>query len=183
MRRLIAGLALLGLAACSSLNLETANRLRTLDYVKDDVASLVLAFDLPRGLEPVEDGSILSFDVTTASGGNKHLDAVLARADADEIAGALPPPAANRVYFLFGYSDKDKAALRDMQAWARALPPGSGGGIKFALATRFCTIAPLDPSRANISVLIALPGQSSLAPLINNQKLADALAGADLKPC
>jgi hypothetical protein len=183
MRHLFAAVALLGLAACSSLNLETAKRLRTLDYLNDDVASLVLAFDLPRGLEPEAGGSVLSFDVTTASAGEKHLKAALVRADADDIAGTLPPPAASRVYFLFGFSDKDKATLREMQAWARALPPGSGGGIKIALAPRFCTIAPVDPTRANVSVLIALPGETSLAPLINNQKLADALAGAELKPC
>jgi hypothetical protein len=183
MHRLLAGLALLGLAACSSLNLQTANRLRTLDYINDDVASLVLAFDLPRGLEPQEGGSVLSFDITTATNGEKHLKAVLARADADEIAGTLPPPATSRVYFLFGFSDKDKATLREMQGWARALPAGSGGSIRIALAPRFCAIAPVDPGKVNVSVLIALPGETSLAPLIDNQKLADALAGSELTPC
>ncbi|HWA19313.1 MAG TPA: hypothetical protein VG757_09975 [Devosia sp.] len=183
MYRLLAGLALLGLAACSSLNLQTASRLRALDYINDDIASLVLAFDLPRGLQPEEGGSVLSFDVATATGGEKHLNAVLVRADADEIAGTLPPPATNRVYFLFGFSDKDKTALREMQSWARALPADSSGAVKVALAPRFCSIAPVDLAKANVSVLIALPGESSLAPLIDNQKLADALAGSELGSC
>ena len=120
---------------------------------------------------------------TTASAGEKHLKAVLTRADADEIAGTLPPPRANRVYFLFGFSEADQKALRDMQAWARALPPGSGGAVKVALTPGFCTIAPIDPANVNISVLIALPGDTSLAPLIDNQKLSEALAGKPLEPC
>jgi hypothetical protein len=174
---------MLVLAGCSSLNLDTANRLRTLDYLHDDIASLVLAFDLPRGVEPLQGGSVLSFDATTTNAGERHLKAVLERADADELAGSLPPPARNRVYFLFGFSDKDKEALRSSQQWARTLPSGSGGTITVSLSPVFCTIAPVDPATTNISVLIALPGETSLAPLISNQKLSEALKGAELKPC
>ena len=181
--RLFAFAAMLVLAGCSSLNLDTANRLRTLDYLHDDIASLVLAFDLPRGLEPKTDGSVLTFDVTTASAGERHLKAVLERADADEVAGMLPPPARDRVYFLFGFSEKDKAALRSSQQWARALPAGSGGSIKVSMSPAFCTFAPLDPTTTTVSVLIASPGETSLAPLISNQKLSETLKGAAPEAC
>jgi hypothetical protein len=181
MRPIVVVAMLALLAACSSLNLGTANRLRTLDYANDNLADLVLAFDLPRGVEPVRDGSTLSFDVTTPSSGERHLKAVLVLADADEAAGSLPPPAANRTYFLYGFSDKDKAALREAQSWAKTLQPG-GGTIKIAMAPRFCSVAPVDP-QANVSVLIALPGVTGLAPLVSNQKLSDAMAGASLPAC
>jgi hypothetical protein len=183
MRQLQVLIVALLVAGCSSLNLDTVNRLRTLDYLHDDIASLVLAFDLPRGVEPRADGSVLTFDVTTASAGERHLKAVLQRADVDEVAGMLPAPARERVYFLFGFSDKDKAALRSSQEWARALPSGSGGSIKVSLSPAFCAIAPVDPLTTNISVLIALPGETSLAPLISNQKLGEALKGAPLEAC
>jgi hypothetical protein len=182
MRHIIVVAVLALLAACSSLNLDTANRLRTLDYANDNLADLVLAFDLPRGVEPVKDRSTLIFDVTTPANGERHLRAVLVLADADETVGNLPPPAANRTYFLYGFSDKDKAALREAQAWARTLPAG-GGTIKIAMAPRFCSVAPIDPQSTNVSVLIALPGVTGLAPLISNQKLSDAMAGASLPPC
>ena len=46
--RIAAVAAILALAACSSIPIGTAGKLRGLDYLNDDVASLLLAFDLPR---------------------------------------------------------------------------------------------------------------------------------------
>lgn len=174
------------LAGCTSLSLDTAARLRALDYLNDDIASLVLAFDLPLAIEPVPDGSVLSFDVTTPGNGERHIKAVLARAEAGEIAGSLPPPAAERTYYLFEFSDADKAALREAQAWARTLPPTGGNTLAINLAPRFCRIEAVDPGQARVSVLIALPGATSLAPLINGESLANILAqsgNAELPAC
>lgn len=174
-RSTAAALALLLLAACTSLSLDTAARLRALDYLNDDIASLVLAFDVPEAIEPVADGSTLSFDITTPGNGERHIRAVLARAEAGEIAGSLPPPAGDRTYYLFGFSDADKAQLREAQAWARTLPTGNNS-LAIGLAPRFCRTAAVDPANVRISVLIALPGTTSLAPLINGESLANLLA-------
>ena len=110
------------LAGCTSLSLDGAAGPRALDYVNDDIAGLVLAFDVPLSLEPVPEASVLSFDVTTPANGERHVRAALVRADAGEAAGGLPPPGTDRTYYLFGFSEADKAAIREAQAWARSLP-------------------------------------------------------------
>jgi hypothetical protein len=187
MHRAIAVCLALLLAACSTLNLDTANRLRSLDYMRDDIASLLIAFDLPRGIGPVPGASTLSFDVVIAGQGERHIDATLTQADADEVAGSLPVPAKGRAYYLFGFTDKDKAAIHDAQAWARSLPGGlSGNSLSIKLAPRLCTSGDVDVAAATVSVLVALPGQPGLAPLIDHQRLPDLVAqagGAGLPPC
>ncbi len=47
------------------------------------------------------------------------------------------------------------------------------------LEPKFCTTAGgVDPSRARLTVLVALPGTRGLAPLVASQPLAQALADA-----
>src|SRR5690349_577544 len=105
MRHLIAALAIATLAGCtaSSVNTTTAARVSAIDYANDDVGSMLIAFDVPVTLEPVPDGSTMVFNL-----GDRTLTAVLARADLDEVAGTLPPPDADRTYYLFGFSAADK---------------------------------------------------------------------------
>ena len=68
MSRLIAIVLTLLLAACSTAGINTNNPSRSLDPVNDDVASLLIAFDLPRGLGPNNvAGQLFTFDV--AQGG------------------------------------------------------------------------------------------------------------------
>jgi len=183
--RPIAVFGIFALAACTSLSLDTAAKLRALDYLNDDIASLVLAFDVPETIEPVADGSTLSFDIATPGKGERHIKAVLTHTDAGEVAGSLPPPAGERTYYLFGFSDADKTALREAQAWARTLPAGNNS-LAISLAPRFCRTAAVDPGQVRVSVLVALPGATSLAPLINGETLANLLAQSpekDLPEC
>jgi hypothetical protein len=182
--------ATLALAACSSLSLPTAAKLRALDYLNDDVASLVLAFDVPETLEPIPDASTVRFDIVSPGNGEKHITAVLVRSDAGEIAGTLPPPADGRTYYLFGFSPKDQQAIRDVQAWARALPKtGSGGStLSIGIGPRFCRTEAVDASTVRLSVLVALPGATALEPLIGNETLASVMAvggggSAELPAC
>ncbi len=182
-------LSLLGLvlflAACSSIPMGTGEKLRNLDYLNDDIASLLLAFDLPPSLEPAPEGSTLSFDIRTPSSGEKHVNATLVIADADELAGTLPPPSGKRNYYLFGFSDADKAAIREAQAWARALPPGANS-LSISLSPRLCRTEPIDPGRTTVSALVALPGATGLSPLLSNMPLSTVLAQAPIKevpPC
>lgn len=178
-------LGLAALAACSSIPLGTAAKLRGLDYLNDDVASLLLAFDLPPSLEPVQGASTISFDITTPASGERHIKATLVAADAGDLAGTLPPPSGERNYYLFGFSDPDKQAIREAQAWARTLPAGNNA-LSISLAPRLCRTEPVDPAKTTVSALIALPGAPGLAPLLSNQPLSTVLASAPIKdvpPC
>lgn len=178
--RIAAIVAIVALAACSSIPLGTAGKLRGLDYLNDDLASLLLAFDVPLTLEPAPEGSVLSFDITTPTSGERHVKATLVVADAADLAGTLPPPAENRTYYLFGFSDPDKQAIRDAQAWARKLPPGPNA-LSISLVPRVCRSGEVDPARTSVSVLIALPGATGLAPLLTNTPLSTLLASAPIK--
>jgi len=180
-----AAVALAALAACSSIPIGTASKLRGLDYLNDDVASLLLALDLPPSLEPVQGASSISFGVTTPSSGERRITATLIAADADDLAGTLPPPSGERNYYLFGFSDPDKQAIREAQAWARTLPAGNNA-LSISLSPKLCRTEPLDPAKTTISALVALPGAPGLAPLLSNQPLSSVLASAPIKdvpPC
>lgn len=180
-----AALALAALAACSSIPIGPASKLRGLDYLNDDVASLLLAFDLPPSLEPVQGASTISFDITTPANGERRIKATLIAADAGDLAGTLPPPSGERNYYLFGFSDADKQAIREAQAWARTLPAGSNA-LSISLSPKLCRTEPLDPAKTMISALVTLPGAPGLAPLLSNQPLSSVLASAPIKdvpPC
>ncbi len=181
----VAGVALAALAACSSIPIGTASKLRGLDYLNDDVANLLLALDLPPSLEPVQGASTISFDITTPSSGERRNKATLIAADADDLAGTLPPPSGERNYYLFGFSDADKQAIREAQAWAKTLPAGNNA-LSISLSPRLCRTEPVDPAKTTISALVALPGAPGLAPLLSNQPLSSVLASAPIKdvpPC
>lgn len=175
-------------AGCSSLSMPAAARLKALDYLNDDIGSLVLAFDVPETLEPVPSASRFSFVVSIPGQGERKVDAVLAPGDASDVAGTLPPPGNERTYYLFGFSDADKAGLREAQAWARAI---AETGVTpntpvIAIAPRFCRSEPIDVAATRVSVLIALPGSPALEPLVQGQSLAALLAstgGGELPAC
>ena len=168
----VAGLAL---AACSSLSIPGRQALRNLDYVNDDVANLVIAFDLPETIEPMTEGPALRFAVRSASGETRDLRAVLVRSDAGEVAGTLSPPVDGRVYYLFGFDEADKTTVRATQAWAKSQPQGQGGALGITFEPRFCATETLDPTKVRFSVLVALPGSPPLAPLVRDQQLSAAL--------
>lgn len=181
----VAAVALAALAACSSIPIGTASKLRGLDYLNDDVANLLLAFDLPPSLEPVQGASTISFDITTPASGERRIKATLVAADAGDLAGTLPPPTGDRNYYLFGFSDPDKQAIREAQAWAKTLPAGNNA-LSISLSPKLCRTEPLDPTKTTVSALVALPGVPGLAPLLNNQPLSTVLASAPIKdvpPC
>lgn len=172
-------LAVVGLVtACSSLSMPTAAKLRALDYLNDDIASLVVAFDVPETLEPVPGASGFSFDISIPGKGERHIAATLEPGDASEVAGALPPPGTERTYYLFGFAEADKAKLREAQAWARGI---ATTGVApntpvIAISPRFCRSDAIDMATARVSVLIALPGSPALEPLVSNETLATLLA-------
>ena len=178
-------LALAGLAGCSSLSMPAAAKLRALDYLNDDLGSLVLAVDVPETLEPVPGGSAFSFAVSIPGKGERKVEAVLEPGDASEVAGTLPPPGNGRTYYLFGFSDADKAKLREAQAWARGI---AETGVApntpvISITPRFCRSDTIDAASTSVSVLIALPGSPALEPLLRGQSLATMPGGANLPAC
>ena len=176
---MVAGLvAMLAAAACSSLSMPTAAKFRALDYLNDDIAGLLLAFDVPETLEPVPDASGFSFTVSVPGQGERKVTAVLTRGDAGEAAGTLPPPEDGRTYYLFGFSEADKAKLREAQAWARGI---AQTGVApntpvISISPRFCRSGEVDAASTKVSVLVALPGNVALEPLVQRESLASLLA-------
>ena len=174
MRHLIAALAITAaLAGCtaSSVNPSTAAKVSAIDYANDDVGSMLIAFDVPVTLEPVPNGSKMIFTL-----GDRTLTAVLARADLDEVAGTLPPPEANRTYYLFGFSEADKTKIQNLQHDATVITAGTTS-LTVALSPLFCRTEEIDAAKTRFSVLLALPGSGGkLEPLIKNSTLEAALA-------
>lgn len=176
------------LVACTSLSPVTALRLRNLDYFSDDLASLVFALDLPAHIRPQSDGSRVTFDVTTVADGERHIDAILVRADSDAVAGKLPQPGNGRLFYVFRFSDDDRSALREAQAWMRELKARgtpAGGQVSIGVKPRFCKTAPVNSDEDRITVHIALPGDDQLNPLLQNARLGEIADGnpANMPDC
>lgn len=164
------------LAACTTLEFGTAAKLQALDPLNDDIASLVFALDLPAGIEPIPEQSSFAFDVTMPGKGERHVKAMLTLADGDTIDTALPPPRSGRTYYLVGFSDADKATLRTAQLWARSIKAaGAAPQVAVTVTPHFCANPGVDPTKANFSVLVALPGATNLDPLINGESFATLL--------
>jgi len=165
------------LCGCSSLPVATVSRDRAVDFLNDDLANLLVAFDLPDELEPVASGSALVIDV-----GGRTVRATLTETDPGDLAGSLPPPAEDRTYYLFGFSDKDKAAIRAAQADGQRQP----GTYSVTFSPGLCRTEKLEAAAVRVSVLAALPGAGALKPLIANQPLSAVLAaeaGREVPAC
>lgn len=163
------------LAACSSMSTGTATTATIAPAAaptgfNQDIASAILVFDIPATLEPVPDASVLAIRMVSATD-SRGIDARLVPADADEMMSALPPPAADRTYFLFGFSPADQAKLREAQAWEKTQPAGSIN-IRIDIAPEFCTTGQGDAGQSRYSIFAALPG-SVVAPLTSNALIAD----------
>ena len=156
---------------------------RPLDPKTDAVPDLIFAFNLPEGVQPLETGMIAHFDVTSAGKGSRHVKAALALADGEDVDDGLSPPPPGHTYYLFGFGDKDKAALGAAQQWLQALPPAAAPVATLTVDPRLCQIANVDPAVASFSVEIALPAGPPLTPLIAATTLADAPGGTHLKAC
>ena len=153
---------------------------RSIDYLNDDVAALVFAFDMPRALQLVQNGTIFTLDITGAGKGARHIKATLVLADGDAIDGSLPPPGDGRTYYLLGFSAKDKVAISDARAWARAQGTDAPK-ITAAVAPKFCAVSPVDLQATEISILAELPGAPPLTPFADKQPLS-AVAASGQSP-
>jgi hypothetical protein len=176
--RALAVVAALMLSACSAGGLTTSPSPRALAPLRDDIAGMLVVFDLPRGLGAPAKLSSLTF----AAPGMGPVKALLVEADADTIAANLPPPAAGHAYYFFGLSPADQGALRAAQAVARAAH-ARDADVSLAIVPRLCRAADADVSKAQVSVLAALPGPAPLVPLIDRRPLADVTANAPLPAC
>lgn len=171
---------LLAVAACSSIPIGMGERQNGLDGLNDDVAGALLALDLPQALEPVAGGTVLSLDITSNGGEERHIKAALGTADPGDLAGMLPPPADGRSYYLFGLGEAEQQAVREAQAWARTLPPGTAQ-VTLGLSPGLCRTDVIDLQKTTVSALVALPGSGRVAPLLGPVSLATVLAAAPIK--
>ena len=174
MRRLIAIALTLCLAACSTVGINTVNNGRALDPVHDDVASLLIAFDLPRGLGPNNaTGQLFTFDV--AQGGpQEHLRSTLIPADADQVAGNLPPPQEGRAYYLYSIDPQAQPAIRSAQAAAQARGI-SAASIQIGVVPHLCGAPGIDRTMLDVSIYAVLPGQTRPLPFMSHVPLTTVL--------
>jgi hypothetical protein len=174
---LVSAAVLLALCACSSFGPGATPPQRPLDSLHDDVAGLLIVFDLPRGLGPMPGASILTFATSTT----RPVKAVLIPADVDETAGQLPPPGNGRAYYFLALSPADQISIRTMQAGARGanLVPAN---VTLTVLPSLCESEVVDPRLASISVLLAAPAGQRLAPLIDHRLVADVIGVAGKLP-
>lgn len=174
MRNLLAVLVVaLLVTGCTSLGINPAAPSgRAVDPLRDDIASLLIAFDLPRGLGPAK-GSLFTFDVANGGAG-EHLRLPIAAADAEMVDGVLPPPGVGRAYYLFAFSATDMAAIRAAQASALARNVSSTG-VTIGIVPHLCTSGGIDPNQVTVTVIAALPGQRQPLMFLDRQVLAQLL--------
>jgi hypothetical protein len=185
MRRLTAIFTALLLAGCSTVGTPISGPSgKTLDPLIDDVASLLVAFDLPRGLGPVPTAELFTFDA--ANGGpQEHLRLTLLPADADQVAGNLPPPSEGRAYYFFALKEQDKATLRAAQASAQARGV-TASNITLGIVPHLCASGPVDPTLLTVSIYGGVPGRTRFTPFISNELLADVQkrpGSTQMPPC
>lgn len=170
-RTALALVAVAAVAACASLVPDTAARLRNLDPRYDDLASLVVLFDLPQVVAPIPTRSVLRVSLRSVDG-SRDVNAQLLRADMDMIGG-MPPPGPGRGYFVFAFSERDKMNLRNAQAALLADPSGTASVTIEPVLCRL--VEEINPEELTFSVSVALPGGPGLEPLIVNETLGNAL--------
>lgn len=174
MRILIAAILTLLLAACSTLGVNGPSANGALDPLHDDVASLLIAFDLPRGLGPNNvAGQLFTFDVANGGPG-EHLRAMLVPADVDEVSSRLPAPAEGRQYYLYQLSEQSKGQIRAAQA-AAAARGIAASSIQLGIVPHLCSAGPVDQNVLTVSIFATLPGRTGLLPFMNQVSLAAVL--------
>ena len=180
-RLILAFLVTFALAACSTMG-NGPDRNRPLNALLDDVASIVIAFDLPRGLGPAP-GSLFTFDV--ANGGpEEHLRLTPLQAHVSDLPAGLPPPRADRAYYFYAFSATDVQAIRDAQISAQ-LRDASAENITLGFIPKLCTAGPVDPNVVTVSVYAVLPARAPM-PFLNRIVLAQLLqqpGSTQMGPC
>lgn len=136
----------------------------------DDIATLVITFDLPRGLGPTMD-SLFAIDIVTG-GPLQQLALRPVPADVDALPVGLPPPGDNRAYYFFVFTPEDMQRIRDAQISAQ-LNNATEESMTLRFFPRLCTAGVID-GRMTVSVLAVLPGRNGRY-FIKNVKLAELL--------
>ena len=158
------------LAACSTIGPPAG---RPIDALLDDIASLVITFDLPRGLGPTPNSQ---FTFSVPSGGpGVNLQLTPVPAEIDSLPVGLPPPGADRAYYFFVFTAADVQKLRDAQIAAQ-LSEAQSDDVVLRFIPRFCSSGLADGGMT-VSILAVLPGRNP-QHFIKNVKLDDLLKQA-----
>lgn len=168
------------LSACSTMG--PVRNDSPLNPLLDDIASIVIAFDLPRGLGPAP-GSLFTFDA--ANGGPaEHLRLTPLQAEIGGLPASLPPPGADRAYYFFALGANDMQAVRDAQLSARQRG-ATAQDITLGFIPKLCTAGPVDPNQITVSIYAVLPGRTPM-PFLNRMLLAQLLqqpGSSQMGPC
>lgn len=178
-RMLVAAFALMGVAACSTLDLGTAARLQQIDYANDDIASMVIAIDVPVVLVPLPEKSHFVMTASYNDGTSREVRANLARAITADVTEQLPPPARDRGYYIFELTGASQTGIRALQQDIKsksANAGGPGGRLETKFEAEFCRTGNLDPRQTTFSVYVTLPGSRDLSPILSNETLTTLLA-------
>ena len=174
MRHLIVAFcSLLLLAGCSAMGTgnfgPSGGGNRTLDAANDDIGSIVVAFDLPRGLGPVPTTQLFTFDA--ANGGpSEHLRLTMVQANDADLGSQLPPLADGHAYYFFALNDNDKGRLAAAQASSRARGL-TAQSIQLGIVPKLCTSGQIDPNALQVTVLGGIPSQTRMTPFLDHMPL------------
>ncbi len=181
MRKSLALLASLAMAACSAIVPTTAARLATLDPLTADPAAIELVVILPPGLAISPGTAELKLG---ASRGAEQLGESFRLEDRPIATGIALPEGATARHFAL--AEPDVARMRLVQAKIAAWKREGDAKGSLGLGIGGCGIGagPLPDARG--SVLIRMAKDAPFLPLIADGRLADLLGAetlAAIKPC
>ena len=181
---ILALLVPLVLSACSSFTPGAApapGKLRPLDLVNDDLAGLIIVFDVPVALSAIPTEARFTLNYVSPTG-ERQVASILDRGDAGSVMSVLPAPTDGRTYFIFAFSAADRSRLEAAQAFART---AASIAPSLRLSPEFCSNDPVDAAKTTVTVLVVAPGQVGIDPGYGRETLAGLLArtGATLPEC
>ena len=172
-RAIIALVVAGSLAGCASLGGLTggaAPAAPALDLASDDIASMVVALDLPDTVLAGREAPLVRYGA-----GPDRLDLTLEYGDAENVMGVLPPPREGRSYAVFAFTEADRDRVRAARA---------AGALAFEIDPRICATSDARKERDMVGALGILPG-GRVVTLVPQESIAafELRTGAAVVAC
>lgn len=177
-------LAVLGLAACSSLVPSTAARLTAMDPLTADPSQIEVALILPPGLQIAKNGAALTIE---ARRGDEVERGKFTLQEANmQISGLEVPLGARALNLRIRPADIDRLRATQTRVAAWRAEKGEKASGSFGVALDACAIADGPAEDAVASMLIRTEAGAPFQPLVRGVRLRDVLGQTvfdAIKPC